>query len=297
MSIFGFKYLDAGNSCPGLRGPNWELDGCLSGTGELRLHYSFVCKCCPASCGFTDSNRRMWFSKKIFFFLLKWCFICVLVHGVYHLYHCPLNSGAAALAPVIEVGPLSSCVCVCFDTLGWSVGYSCVWFFSFSLLYTYTYFVHTEYRPSGFNLLCKMGPGPFPYAVFPVVLQPSAPAAKDSGGAVVGDGLAGLPPDRWVLWQLPGGTSCSPGHVLCPLWVIQHVQNKTKGGSKGKKALPISVKVINQLQGNIFHFSLFTGSLWFLLCITRDSWCSLTEALDCLCSVQNGSSHLHFNQY
>lgn len=216
--------------------------------------------------------------------------IYITVHSILVLQHWLLSSRWGRLVHV--------CVFVCFDTLGWSVGYSCVWFFSFSLLYTYTYFVHTEYRPSGFNLLCKMGPGPFPYAVFPVVLQPSAPAAKDSGGAVVGDGLAGLPPDRWVLWQLPGGTSCSPGHVLCPLWVIQHVQNKTKGGSKGKKALPISVKVINQLQRNIFHFSLFTGSLWFLLCITRDSWCSLTEALDCrLCSVQNGSSHLHFNQY
>lgn len=43
---------------------------------------------------------------------------------------------------------------------------------------------------------------------------------------MVGVWLSSLPPDWWVLRQLPGGTSCSTDHVLRPLWVTQQVGNR-----------------------------------------------------------------------
>lgn len=58
------------------------------------------------------------------------------------------------------------------------------------------------------------------------LFQPSSPPAKDPWGAVVRDWLPRLPPDRWVVWQLPGGTPCIPGYVLRPLWVRKQTKKE-----------------------------------------------------------------------
>lgn len=114
----------------------------------------------------------------------------------------------------------SRCVCVCLrDALGG------VWATAVSDLCS----VQITHQLECLLLFFKCPSPLLPSSVFCFPIQPSAPSAKDPRGAVVGDKLAGLPPDRWVLWQLPGGTSCCPDHVLRSLWVRKHVKNKEQG--------------------------------------------------------------------
>lgn len=85
-----------------------------------------------------------------------------------------------------------------------------------------SYRLHTSSSMSAFwnvsHLCCPCFP--------PFLFQPTAPPAKDPWGALVRDRLPGLPLDRWVLWQLPGGKSSCPGYVLRPLWVRKYLEKE-----------------------------------------------------------------------
>lgn len=155
------------------------------------------------------------------------------------LYLCPLVLGNAPLCSVIKAGLLQSrCmfVHVCVRHIGWSVGYSCVWFL-----------LHTDYTPAGICLLFKRPSPLFPF----LSLLPVSALSPPSQRPLRCRGQRRTPQcSTWPMSPLTAFWRNIPQHWSCSMPLV------SKKAKKRKRAGQMIIFIINQL------FDLYSVKKW-----------------------------------